>query len=225
MNTILDILLLGGVFFAVWKLYSAFGRRQGFEQPEKPNLMRQELQPPDALAAGAEKNKKDITLTQISKKLNEVLPEAQPLLQEIVKGDKSFSSRDFFKGARVAYKMIVEAFAKGDMEALKNLLRSNVAERFQAEIERRAHNNHQVSVEVQEITTAKIVRVLVPKNESEDAQITLQLESQQLSWTKDEEGRIIAGDPNTPRTMKDIWTFAKKLNSPNPNWFLVATGK
>ena len=221
----LDILLLALAIFAVWKLRQILGRRTGFERSEKLDTAAAaaaELLPKAAQTNAALKK---LNSEQTDKEQNEITEQAKNALGLMHKEDKNFNPKDFFKGARLAYKMIVEAFAKGDMNALKNLVRKNVAERFQAEVERRKHNQHKVQAKVQTITAARIVKAVSPQNEEEDAQITIEMESNQLAWTEDEEGRIIAGDPNTPRQMKDIWTFAKKLNSPNPNWFLVATGK
>jgi predicted lipid-binding transport protein (Tim44 family) len=221
MNTILDILLLALAVFAVWKLRQTFGRRTGFERNQK-------TMPAEALlkhAKEAQPQQAELKVEKSTKVIDEITEAAREAMQAIGEKDKNFSSKDFFKGARIAYKMIVEAFAKGDMEALKNLVRKNVAERFQAEIERRNHNHHSTKTKVKMIVAARIIKAISPVSDEDETQIMIEMESKQIAWTEDEEGRIIAGDPNTPRDMKDIWTFAKKLNSPNPNWFLVATGK
>ncbi len=254
MNALFDIILLGAAVFAVWRLYSIFGSRTGFERSDKPSSMSKD-KPSDAAssdaassdAASSDAASSDAGLTDSllptdetaraaalravkpllkAKKANdEVAASARAGLTEIEGTDKNFSTRDFFKGARVAYKMIIESFAAGDSEGLKKLLDPKVWERFQAEIEKRAAAGHFASVLVQNITAAHIVRADRLESGGTEVQITIEMESRQLAWTKDGEGRIIAGDPNTPREMKDVWTFARRLNSANPNWFLVATGK
>ena len=58
-------------------------------------------------------------------------------LEAIYQADSSFRTRDFLLGARSAYEMIVAAFARGDREALKPLLDTDVYESFDAAISQR----------------------------------------------------------------------------------------
>ena len=51
-------------------------------------------------------------------------------LEKIVAVDRDFSPQRFLEGARMAYDMIVTAFANGDRKALKSLLGSDVFEGF-----------------------------------------------------------------------------------------------
>lgn len=224
MNVILDILLLALAVFAMWKLRSALGRRTGFETTKTPRPLGE----PNSKTENLILNKIIVKTKQPISLVDEILPEAKSNITLLEQLNKDFVVKDFFGGVRAAYKIIVESFGKGDIDVFKDLVYKNIAERFQAEIERRRYNNHSNFVEVKSITAARIIKAVAP-DETElsktDAQIVVEMESQQLAWIQDEEGRIIAGDPNTPRQMKDIWTFAKKLNSPNPNWFLVATSK
>ena len=221
MITVLDILLLALAVAAVWKLRSVLGRRTGYERSAKP-----ETSPtpsdikkfPSAQKSPLENKEKR---PQDAKTIETMIDEkAKKGLAAIGRADKNFSPQDFLRGARIAYAMIIEAFAEGDIAQLKNLVQQNVAMRFQAEIERRADKNHVVSTKLAEITAEHITDASF---ETGEAHITVEIESQQLSWTKDEEGRIIAGDPNTPRAMKDIWTFSRKTSADDPNWRLMAT--
>jgi predicted lipid-binding transport protein (Tim44 family) len=34
---------------------------------------------------------------------------------------------------------------------------------------------------------------------------------------------VIEGDPTEVQTIRDVWTFARDVNSRDPNWKLVAT--
>ena len=49
-------------------------------------------------------------------------------------GDPSFNPKEFINGAKLAYEMIVVAFADGDRKTLKNLLSREVYEGFDAAI-------------------------------------------------------------------------------------------
>ena len=221
MITVLDILLLALAVAAVWKLRSVLGRRTGYERSAKPETsptpsgIKKFPSAQKSLLENKEKRPQD------AKTIETMIDEkAKKGLAAIGRADKNFSPQDFLRGARIAYAMIIEAFAEGDIAQLKNLVQQNVAMRFQAEIERRADKNHVVSTKLAEITAEHITGASFEKGE---AHITIEIESQQLSWTKDEEGRIIAGDPNTPRAMKDIWTFSRKTSAADPNWRLMAT--
>ena len=221
MITVLDILLLALAVAAVWKLRSVLGRRTGYERSAKPETsptpsdIKKFPVAPKSILENQEKYPQDAKTTQTM-----IDEKAKKGLAAISRADKNFSPQDFLRGARLAYAMIIEAFAEGDVAQFKNLVQPNVAMRFQAEIERRADKNHVVSTKLTEITAE---RIMAASFEKDEAHITVEIESQQLSWTKDEEGRIIAGDPNTPRAMKDIWTFSRKTTAADPNWRLMAT--
>lgn len=58
-------------------------------------------------------------------------------LRELVRSDASFQPKEFLNGARMAYEMIVMAFADGDRKTLKNLLSKEVYEGFDAAISER----------------------------------------------------------------------------------------
>jgi predicted lipid-binding transport protein (Tim44 family) len=55
------------------------------------------------------------------------------------------------------------------------------------------------------------------------AYVTITFVSEQINVLKDEEGRILDGDPNKVSAITDIWTFARNTKSRDPNWSLVAT--
>jgi len=41
----------------------------------------------------------------------------------------------------------------------------------------------------------------------------------------DPAGALIEGDPKTPRQVTEIWTFARDIQSNDPNWLLASDGK
>ncbi|MEQ1612627.1 MAG: TIM44-like domain-containing protein, partial [Hyphomicrobiaceae bacterium] len=53
--------------------------------------------------------------------------------------------------------------------------------------------------------------------------LTVRFVSQLISATRDRTGAVISGDPQRIKEVTDIWTFAREVNSRNPNWRLVAT--
>ncbi|MGO7719087.1 Tim44/TimA family putative adaptor protein, partial [Rhizobium johnstonii] len=59
---------------------------------------------------------------------------AKASLRALNKADPAFSPKEFLNGARMAYEMIVMAYADGDRKTLKNLLSSEVYDGFDAAI-------------------------------------------------------------------------------------------
>jgi predicted lipid-binding transport protein (Tim44 family) len=51
-------------------------------------------------------------------------------LEKVARADRSFDVREFLEGAKMAYEMIVTAFAQGDRKVLKPLLSRDVYEGF-----------------------------------------------------------------------------------------------
>ena len=62
-------------------------------------------------------------------------------LTQIKLSDSSFESGSFVKGAKAAFEMVVDAFAKGDTKNLRPLLSNDVYEDFSGAIKIRADNN------------------------------------------------------------------------------------
>ncbi|MFJ5488863.1 Tim44/TimA family putative adaptor protein [Hansschlegelia beijingensis] len=73
-----------------------------------------------------------------------------------------------------------------------------------------------VSIDKSEITGAEVV--------GRTAQITLRFVSKLITVTRDRGGAVIDGSPTEIVDLVDVWTFARELNSRDPNWRLVATG-
>ena len=44
-----------------------------------------------------------------------------------------------------------------------------------------------------------------------------------ITCTRDKDNKVVEGDCTEPQTIRDAWTFARDVNSRDPNWKLVAT--
>ena len=141
-------------------------------------------------------------------------------LEDIVAADGSFHPQRFLDGAKVAYEMIVMAFASGDRKALKSLLSGDVYEGFEGAIGERESRGDSVESSFVGIDKAAIIDASL---KSKTANVTVKFISQIISATHDKEGRVIDGDPKKVREVTDIWTFMRDLSSRDPNWKLVAT--
>ncbi|MBE0694247.1 MAG: Tim44 domain-containing protein [Aquamicrobium sp.] len=141
-------------------------------------------------------------------------------LRAIRDADPSFDPKVFVDGAKMAYEMIVMAYADGDRRTLKNLLSREVYDGFVAAISDRESRNEKIQSSFVGIDKAEIVNAEMKGSE---AHVTLRVVSQLVSATRNAAGEVIDGDPETVAEVKDVWTFARDTRSRDPNWKLVAT--
>ncbi|MEN0087302.1 MAG: Tim44/TimA family putative adaptor protein [Pseudomonadota bacterium] len=141
-------------------------------------------------------------------------------LAMLMSRDEHFEPADFIKGAKMAYEMIVTAFADGDRATLKNLLAKDVYGGFDAAIAEREANGERVESSFVGVEKAEYVEV---EADGEEAQVTVRFVSQIISTTRNAEGDVVDGDPEEVAEVKDVWTFARPVNASDPNWKLIAT--
>lgn len=141
-------------------------------------------------------------------------------LRAIRDADPSFDPKAFVDGAKMAYEMIVMAYADGDRRTLKNLLSREVYEGFVAAIAERESRAENIQSSFVGIDKADVVSAEMKGSE---AHVTLRIVSELISATRDSGGEVIDGDPETVAEVKDVWTFARDTRSRDPNWKLVAT--
>lgn len=131
-----------------------------------------------------------------------------------------FDAVEFLNGARMAYEMIVMAFADGDRKTLKNLLSKDVYEGFDAAVTERESRGESIRTNFVGIENIDYVAAELRDNM---AHITVKLVSQLITSTVDKAGEVIDGDADAVVEVKDVWTFARDVRDRDPNWKLVAT--
>ena len=134
--------------------------------------------------------------------------------------DNAFDPDHFMAGAKQAYEMIVTAFAEGNRKVLKDLLSTEVFDRFAGAISERESRAEVMDQSFVGISKADVVEA---EMRSGTAEITVKFMSQLISAVRDKAGVVISGDPQKIAEVTDVWTFARDLRSRNPNWRLVAT--
>ncbi|MBR9972735.1 Tim44/TimA family putative adaptor protein [Magnetospirillum sulfuroxidans] len=134
--------------------------------------------------------------------------------------DPSFSGETFLAGARMAFEMIVAAYANGDKKALRPLLADQVYQPFCEGIDARARAGEDLNCELMGIRSAEITEALLVGTV---AQVTVRFVSEQINVVKDLDGRILEGDPSRITPVIDEWTFSRDTRSKDPNWQLSAT--
>lgn len=215
-----------------YQLRSVLGRRTGNERPPYDPYSRR---PNGADAKAGDNAQASENVVSLPRKRGAAEPEvsyaaidavAKPGtevnkgLRAIRDADPSFDPKTFLEGAKVAYEMIVTAFAAGDRKTLKNLLSREVYDGFVAAISEREAKSEQVQSSFVGIDKADFVSAEMKGGE---AHVTLRLVSELISATRDKSGAVVSGDPETVAEVKDVWTFARDTRSKDPNWKLVAT--
>lgn len=225
----------GTIFFLVaaivifFQLRSVLGKRTGHERPpfDPYSSARKEGQAEAARADGenvvALPRRKGADNETTYASIDALAQPGTPLnigLRAIRDADPSFDPKTFAEGAKMAYEMIVMAYADGDRRTLKNLLSREVYDGFVAAIAERETRSEKVQSSFVGIDKAEIVNAEMKGSE---AHLTLRIVSQLVSATRDAAGEVIDGDPETVAEVKDVWTFARDTRSRDPNWKLVAT--
>ena len=216
-----DIILFAMIAaFLVLRLRSVLGRRTGNER-------RRDLFPRRA-APVADKSDADKVATP--SEADKVTPiatiaprAADPVADGLIRirrADPGFEPSQFLEGARMAFEMIVTAFAKGDKEALQPLLSEEVFGPFAQTIDERAAAKETVETRDLKLDDAEIAEADMA---GRTARVTVKLVSHQISVTRAVDGSIVDGDPEHPVEKTDYWTFARDTRSTDPNWMLVAT--
>jgi len=141
-------------------------------------------------------------------------------LVEVSIADLSFDTREFLDRACQAFELILSHYADGKTEKLKPLLARPVFERFKDDIEHRRQNNRELNLEVHDIHRADIHNAKV---DGDRASIAVDFESTQTRYITDADGQVVDGGKDTPRRMKDRWTFSRDLTSGDPTWTLIQT--
>ncbi len=126
--------------------------------------------------------------------------------------------KQFLKGAEIAYETILTSFSKGDKESLKSLLTEKMQASFSSAIEDRKSKKIK-----SELTFVGIKSSAIQKFEktAEALFFTVKFVSEIISAKKNQDNKIVEGDPNKIKTVIDHWQFTKKISSVNPNWYLA----
>jgi predicted lipid-binding transport protein (Tim44 family) len=190
----LEILILAFVAgFVLFRLYTTLGKRTGAERPAEPqpqpaqgSLPRDansEARPPIPSGMGA----------------------ASEGLMAILRADPSFDVEHFMAGARGAYELIVNAFAKGDKEGLRGLLAPRVYDAYASAIDKRQAENG-LGPELVRLKTAEIASAEL---QGDAARVVVRFEAE------------LAEGAHGVRDARESWTFERDVRSNDPNWLLA----
>jgi len=222
--------------FVIWRLRSVLGTRTGHERPPYNPFDKsgRKADIPEAHSdeASVARLPGSIPFNPISKPESGAPSEdrwrgyAEPGsptwagLNAIASIDPSFDAKSFLDGARAAYEAVIMAFSKGDRATLRQLLADEVFDAFDGAIRSREQRNEKketiiVALEAKSIDSAHVA--------NEVAHITVRFAAKLIAFTKDQTGAVVEGSVEKVVDHVDLWTFARLVTSPDPNWKLEAT--
>ena len=200
--------------FLALRLYSVLGKRTGHEQPiAKPAEERVGVGAPPRPAPEVQAESTGLPDSVIE-------PPARSGIRAVVAAEPGFDVARFVDGGREAYRMVLEAFWKGDEKELAWLVSEDVRRSFADAIAAREAAGHTLDNRLVAIERATIANAVV---EGRVARLTLRFDADIASVTRDAEGHVIAGSLSDAVQTHDLWTFERTLRSNDPNWTLVDT--
>ena len=177
------VLLAMVAAFLALRLYSVLGKRTGHEQPlPKPAE--------DRVVASALPRAVETTAEPREPVVKPFEGNAEPGIRAIIAAEQGFDVNRFVDGAQAAYRMILEAFWKGDEDTLRDLVSPDVGRAFSDAIAARQAagqvlDNRLVSIDKATITGASL--------QGKEARITVRFDALIAAVTRDAEGNVIAG--------------------------------
>jgi predicted lipid-binding transport protein (Tim44 family) len=211
---VIVILALVALFVGL-RLYSVLGERTGHEQqpilkPADPDARVEPRVSQPAAAPASPADAGDMAF----------VPTAGPGVRAILAADPAFDVARFLEGAQGAYRLILEAFWKGDAQTLRPHVDEHVYETFADAIEQRKKDeltleNRLVTIDQAVISEASAERGI--------AILTVRFEADIAAVTRNAEGQVVAGSLSDAVQTRDLWTFRRDISSRDPNWVLVET--
>jgi len=211
---VIVILALIALFIGL-RLYSVLGERTGHEQ--QPILKPAD---PEAMVEPRPSQPSVFPSSGVDAGDMAYLPTAGPGVRALLAADPSFDVGHFLEGAKAAYRMILEAYWKGDLDEVRSHVDDQVFETFSSSVEQRAKDglvldNRLVTIEQVLISEATLERTL--------ATVTVRFEADIAAVTRNKDAEVVAGSLSDAVQTRDLWTFRRDIASRDPNWFLIET--
>jgi predicted lipid-binding transport protein (Tim44 family) len=207
------VLLAMIALFVGLRLYAVLGQRTGHEQrPVTRPEATPGLEPASAPVEG------NATTTEPTGYAFEQTAAAG--VRSIIAADPDFDVARFLEGAQAAYRMVLEAFWKGDREELTHLASADVVAAFDSAIREREAAGHKLDNRLVAIERAIIDDARL---NGRTAEIDVRFDAFVAAVTRNADGELVAGSLSDAVPTHDIWTFQRQLGSANMNWLLIET--
>jgi predicted lipid-binding transport protein (Tim44 family) len=217
--------------FLIYRLHSVLGTKQGDER-SRPNPFapanpvrgvqgRPSLAAPAVLAAPSPRVAPPLSgMEQYIDPASNQDGRIATGLEEIAAADSTFEINGFMQGARHAFEMIVTAYNKGDISALKSLLSPKLFNDFASGIKAREEAGRTTETIIHRIKSALLIEAHLGGTMG---YVTIDFNVEETVSTRDRTGTVVEGNPDRIIEIEDIWTFTRDIRSSDPNWILIET--
>ena len=193
------------VAFLAVRLYSVFGKG------EDGKNVRVILKPVNKNDSDAVNNVVQIVKAQEAVDKNAAL-----------KDEAEFNKEMFLQGARKVFELVLQAFSKGELPQIRELVNKKVYEAFDNALAERKEKNMTSEVDFICFDKSEIKDVKFLKN---SIKVVVEFVSEQVNLLRNAQGEVVQGDENFVQKITDVWTFERMVNAKNNNWVLVSTKK
>ena len=130
------------------------------------------------------------------------------------------AQNEFLKGAKIAYETIITDFSDNDnkITSSKSLLNEKILTQFNRALKERSDRGHYAEITFIGINSAKIKE---HKKIGNILNVTVDFIAEIITCIKDNDKKIISGDPEKIKKIYDTWVFSRDTTSVNPNWKLI----
>ena len=219
-SAVIQLLVLAAIaVFLILKLRSVLGTREGFERPPSAVPL-----PADRATA---RQGFEVIEGGPDRDITDHVPEGSDSARALAAmklAEPSFSVSGFLQGARGAYEMILMAFEKGELDKVRQFLSADVYDSFAAVVAERESRGLTMKSEFVGLRELAVQGAEFDRATAE-AEVSVRFVAELISVARDASGQVVEGNPTSALKQRDVWTFARKMGSSDPNWQLVATGE
>ena len=130
------------------------------------------------------------------------------------------AQKEFIKGAKIAYETIITDFSDDDNKIIKSkpLLSKKILDQFNGALKERNKRGHYAEITFIGVNSANIKE---HKNVNNILKVTVDFVAEIITCIKDNDKKIVSGNPEKIKKIYDTWVFSRDTRSNNPNWQLV----
>ncbi|AQS86317.1 MAG: Tim44/TimA family putative adaptor protein [Acetobacter aceti] len=201
--------------FLALRLRSVLGKKAGFQVTQAPLPAQQPPAGPviDGKAEPAPETRLDIPgpSTRVG-----------ALLGQVAQKEAGFVPQQFMAGVEGAFRQVVEAYAAGNRNVLKERLTPDAYVAFEAAITAREQAGETQKSEIRGIDSLAIEDVRLNDGPAGTAaSIDVRVVSDQVSFAVDRDAKPVTGT-DAVTEFSDLWTFEKLLGVAGSSWRLAA---
>jgi len=203
----LDILILAGLAFLAYKLFTAWARRNGAQQATAAGhggSYRAPADDPEPAAPPGARGRRAFDTDLLFKDRG---PSGSGPGEAPPRRPADFDEAAFLAGAERAYRRLQEAWDAGDLETLRGLSTDAVYRELERQIRERRGNDHT------EILNLRAELLEVREGDDQDEATVLY------------DALLKEGDPDSPgsaqaQPVREVWHFIRPAGNDHPTWYL-----